>query len=107
MDRVARRGSLARAPGALKGGHLRNCQHFVAVEGVLPQNIKKLKGENFYFRKKISQCRKKTEKGGGPLGYSNIHSVAKQQKMEGGPLGKMEGALKGVHFRNCQHFCRC
>ena len=28
MDRVARRGPLARATGALKGGHFRNCQHF-------------------------------------------------------------------------------
>ena len=28
MNRVARRGPLARAPGALKGGHFRNCQHF-------------------------------------------------------------------------------
>ena len=28
MDRVVRRGPLARAPGALKGGHFRNCQHF-------------------------------------------------------------------------------
>ena len=28
MDRVARRGPVARAPGALKGGHFRNCQHF-------------------------------------------------------------------------------
>ena len=28
MDQVARRGPLARAPGALKGGHFRNCQHF-------------------------------------------------------------------------------
>ena len=28
MDRVARRGPLARAPGALKGGHFQNCQHF-------------------------------------------------------------------------------
>ena len=30
MDRVARRGPLPRAPGALKGGggHFRNCQHF-------------------------------------------------------------------------------
>ena len=28
MDRVARRGPLERAPGALKGGHSRNCQHF-------------------------------------------------------------------------------
>ena len=28
MDRVARRGPLARAPGALKGGHFRKCQLF-------------------------------------------------------------------------------
>ena len=28
MDRVARRGPPARAPGALKGGHFRNCQRF-------------------------------------------------------------------------------
>ena len=28
MDPVARWGPLARAPGALKGGHFRNCQHF-------------------------------------------------------------------------------
>ena len=28
MDRVARRGPLARAPVPLKGGHFRNCQHF-------------------------------------------------------------------------------
>ena len=28
MDRVARRGPLAQAPGALKGGHFRKCQHF-------------------------------------------------------------------------------
>ena len=28
MDRVVRRGPLARALGALKGGHFRNCQHF-------------------------------------------------------------------------------
>ena len=41
------------------------------------QNIKKLKGENFIFGKK-SQCRKKLERE--PLGFFNIHSVAKQQK---------------------------
>ena len=45
---------------------------------------KNWRGENFYFRKKISQCRKKLK--GGPLGFSNIHSDAKQQKIEGGTL---------------------
>ena len=33
MDRVARRGPLARAAGALKGGHFRNCQHFCRLKG--------------------------------------------------------------------------
>ena len=28
INRVARRGPLARAPGALKRGHFRKCQHF-------------------------------------------------------------------------------
>ena len=28
MDRVARRRPLAQDPGALKGGHFRNCQQF-------------------------------------------------------------------------------
>ena len=39
----------------------------------------------FYFREKISQCRKKTERRN-PLGFSNIHSVAKHQKNAGGTL---------------------
>ena len=67
MDRVARRGPLARAPGALKGGHFRNCQHFSRREkslkyeaesmkggtlwdfstSILSQNSKKLKGRSF------------------------------------------------------------
>ena len=46
MDRVARRGSLARAPGALKS-----------------HNAEKLKG-------------------GDPLRFFNIHSVAKHEKIE-------------------------
>ena len=91
MDRVARRGPLARAPGALKGGHFRNCQHFVAAEGVLSQNIKQLKGEKFLFSEKNLKVPKKTVRGD-PLGFSNIHSVAKQQKIEGGTLwGKIFG----------------
>ena len=41
---------------------------------------KKLKKTKiFIFGKKISQCRKKIGRGD-PLGFSNIHSVAKQQK---------------------------
>ena len=47
--------------------------------------MKKLKKIFFYFREKISQCRKKTERRN-PSGFSNIHSVAKHQKMQGDPL---------------------
>ena len=41
-------------------------------------------GKNFYFPKKIS-VPKKTERGD-PLGFSNIHSVAKLQNIEKDPL---------------------
>ena len=88
MDRVARRGSLPRAPGALtshnaeklKGGPLRFFNiHSVAKHEKIEEN------KNFHFREKISQCRKKTERGD-PLGFFNIHSVAKHQKNAGGPF---------------------
>ena len=88
MDRVARRGPLARAPGALKGDTSEIVNIFVAVEGVLSQNIKELKGEKFLFSEKNLTVPKKTERGD-PLGFSNIHSVAKQQKkLKGDPLRK-------------------
>ena len=51
MDRVARWGPLARARGALKGGHFRNCQQIVAVEGGTLWR-------KHNFRIKYSQCRK-------------------------------------------------
>ena len=72
---------------------------FVAVEGVLSQNIKKIEGgKKLYFRKKISQCRKKLK--GDPLGFSNIHSVAKQQKkLKGGPFGKK---ISGKKVSQCR-----
>ena len=54
--------------------------HFVTKHKKIEEN------KIFYFREKISQCRKKTERGD-PLGISNIHSVAKQQRIEGGPFG--------------------
>ena len=55
--------------------------HSVAKHEKIEEN------KNFHFRGKISQCRKKTERGD-PLGFSNIHSVAKHQKNAGGPFGK-------------------
>ena len=54
---------------------------------ILSQNIKKLKGENFYFRKKSHSAEKNCK--GDPLEFCNIHSGAKQQKkLKGDPLGK-------------------
>ena len=118
MDRVARRGPLARAPGALKVGHFRNCQHFCRSwrgdplekkqifgkkshhagklkrgtlwgfsTSILSQNIKKLKGENFYFWKKISQCRNKL-KGGTLWGFPTSILTRNSKKIEGGPFGE-------------------
>ena len=48
---------------------------------------KKLKGGNFYFRKKSLAVPKKIERGD-PLGFFNIDSVAKQQKKLKGPFGE-------------------
>ena len=73
MDRVARRGPLARAPGALKrGGDTSEIVNiFVAVEGGLF-------GEETNFRKKSHNAEKQK---GGTFGVFNIHSVAKHQKL--------------------------
>ena len=38
------------------------------------------------LERKVSQCRKKTERGD-LLGFFNIHSVGKYQKIVGGPFG--------------------
>ena len=61
MDRMARRGPLARAPGALKSHNaekLKGGTLWGFSTSILSQNIKKLKGGNFYFRKKISVPKK-------------------------------------------------
>ena len=56
---------------------------------------------------------KKTERGE-PLGFSNIHSVAKQQKNEGGPFGEKifrkksrsaEKKLEGSHLWSRRVWC--
>ena len=91
MDRVAHRGPLARAPGAIKSHNAKKLKGgtlwgFFNIHSVA-KHQKIERGENFYFRKKISQRRKKTLRGD-PLGFSNIHSDAKHQKMQGGPFGE-------------------
>ena len=52
---------------------------------ILSQNIKKLKGGNFYFRKKISQCRKKL-KGGTLWDFPTSILSQNSKKMKGGPF---------------------
>ena len=47
--------------------------------------MKKLKKNNFFISGKKSHNAKKTERRN-PLGFSNIHSVAKHQKNAGGPF---------------------
>ena len=80
MDRVAHRGPLARAPGALKGGHLRNCQHVCRSWRGDPLEKKQIFEKHFTMPKNWK---------GGDFGFSNIHSDAKQQKSwKGDPLGK-------------------
>ena len=84
MDRVARRGLLARAPDALKKDTSEIVNIFVAVEGGALWRKNK-------FWKKVSQSQK-TERGT-LTGFSTsilffiIHfSTSKQQKIEGGTL---------------------
>ena len=63
MDRVARRGPLPRAPGALKGDTSEIVKIFLAVEGVLSQNIKKVKRGKIFIPKKNLTVRKKLKGG--------------------------------------------
>ena len=70
-------GPASASPCSAKRGHFRNCQHFCRSWRVDPLAKKK-------FWKKVSQCRK-TEREDA-LGFFNIHSVAKHQKIEGGKI---------------------
>ena len=64
----------------LKGGTL-----WGFSTSILSQNIKKLKWEKFLFSGKNLSAEINWK--GDPLRFSNIHSDAKQQKIEGGPFG--------------------
>ena len=74
MNRVARRGPLARAPGALKGDTSEIVNIFVQLKGG-PF------GEKQIFEKKSHNAEKLK---GDPLGFLNTHSVLKYQKIEVG-----------------------
>ena len=86
MDRVARRGSLARFPGALKSHNAEKLKgdplRFFNIHSVAKHE--KIEEKNFYFREKISQCRKKLK--GGPFGIFQHPFCRKTQKNAGGTL---------------------
>ena len=102
MDRVARRGSLARAPGALKS----QCRKTERGDPLRFFNIhsiaknEKIEENKNYFRKKISQCRKNTEKG--TLWDFPTSSLSQNsKKIEGGPFGeKCSGKSLAVPKKN-------
>ena len=75
MDRVARRGSLARAPGALKSHNAEKLKGGTLWDfstSILSQNIKKMQGGALWgkiFSKK-SRSAEKNERGGGVFGLA-------------------------------------
>ena len=99
MDRVARRGPLAQAPGALKGDTSEIDNIFVAVEGVLSQNIKKLNRGKFLFSEKISQCRKKL-KGVTLRDFPTSILSQNSKKLKRDPLG--EKKISGKKSRSAE-----
>ena len=86
MDRVARRGPLARAPGALKGDTSEIVNNFVAVEGG-PF------GEKTHFRKSLTMPKNWK---GDPLGFLNTQSVVKYQRNWRGTLWREKNRKKSL-----------
>ena len=70
---------------------------------ILSQNIKKLKGGggNFYFRKKISQCRKKL-KGGTLWDFPTSILSQNSKKMKGGPFEEKKFRKKSRSAENIE-----
>ena len=98
MDRVARRGPLARAPGALKGGHFRNCKHFcrswrgdpLEKKQIFEKNLtmpKNWKGNPWDFKHPIC-CKISKKLKGGPFGEKKIleKSLTMPKNWKGGGL---------------------
>ena len=94
IDRVARRGSLARAPGALKSHNAEKLKGGTLCgfsTSILSQNVKKLKKTKIFIFGKKSQCRKKL-KGGTLWDFSTSILSQNIKKNAGG------GALWGIFF---------
>ena len=98
MDRVARRGPLARAPGALKRGHFRNCQLFgrcwrrnfwrknkFSKSLTMPKNWK---AGSFGIFKHPMCCENQRKWRGDPLERKKIRKKVSQcRKLKRGPFG--------------------
>ena len=88
MDRVARRGPLARAPGALKGDTSEIVNIFVAVEGGILWTKNK-------FSKKKSHDAEKLKRG--PFGiFKHPIYCEISKKLKGDPLGKNKFSKKSL-----------
>ena len=83
---MACRGSLARAPSALTSHNAEKLKGGFSTS-ILSQNMKKLKKIFYYFREKISQCRKKL-KGGTLWDFPTSILSLNIKKMQGDPLRK-------------------
>ena len=87
---MARRGS--RRGWRAKGSQCRKTERGTLrgfSTSILSQNMKKMKKTKIFIFGKKSYNAEKTERGD-PLGFFNIHSVAKHQKnCRGDPLGKI------------------
>ena len=91
MDRVARRGSLARAPGALKSHNaekLKGGTLWGFSTSILSQNMKKLKNFFFSFSGKKSHNAEKNWKGGPFEVFQHPFCRKTSKKCRGDPLGK-------------------
>ena len=91
MDRVARRGSLARAPGALKSHNaekLKGRTLWGFSTSILSQNMKKLKKTKIFIFGKKSHNAEKKLKGGTLWDFSTSILSQNIKKMQGDPLGK-------------------
>ena len=86
---MARRGPLARAPGALKSHNaekLKGGPFGVFQHPFCRKTSKKIERGKILFSEKNLSAEKNCK--GDPLGFSNIHSDAKQQKNWGGAFGE-------------------
>ena len=91
MDRVARRGSLARAPGALKSHNAEKLKGWTLrgfSTSILSQNMKKIKKTKIFIFGKKSHNAEKKLKGGTLWDFSTSILSQNIKKMQGDPLRK-------------------